>query len=233
MKYARYGLIAVLLSILVLPLSAWAANLQDLITFGENITAGEKVFTNFSGSLLSSGAHPSLLGEVLIEFVPGRNSLSVFPTHEPGTPSGFSGIGFLDLEVGFDVTVTAGHNAIAGIGVGIPFVSIPGVGFVSAAASARGAAASVFASGPFAEPLPTDVATLSSPATIIHVENRLSFGASLQPPIDDFLRFSHYEISFVQSASVPEPSTPWLLVFGAGVIAAIGHRVRRVQHLCR
>ena len=48
-----------------------------------------------------------------------------------------------------------------------------------------------------------------------------------QPTIDAFFQASGFDVSFVQSESVPEPSIVLLLVFGAGLIAAIAHKVRR------
>jgi hypothetical protein len=59
MKCARYGLIAILLSIFFLPLNASAVHLDELINLGESITVGDKLFTNFSGSLYSGKRPPS------------------------------------------------------------------------------------------------------------------------------------------------------------------------------
>ena len=64
MRCARYGLIAILLNILFLPLNALAVRLDELVNFGESITAGNKLFTNFSGSLMSGAAHPVLLDQI-------------------------------------------------------------------------------------------------------------------------------------------------------------------------
>lgn len=223
MRCARYGLIAILLSIVVLPLSAWATNLQDLIDFGESITAGDKLFTNFSGFVIQGGGHPSKLGDLIVSGE--THGLSFSTEFEPGTIMGFSVASFFNLEVGFDVTVTQGHHAITGIAVGIPFVSIPESEFVSAAVSARGGTASIGASGEYEAPLSSAVAPLSSPATSMHVETELAASGA---GFDALTRFFSYDISFVQSESVPEPSTALLLVFGAGLITAIAHRVGRV-----
>jgi hypothetical protein len=64
MKSARHGLIAVLFSILVLPLSALAAPLSDLSDQfgvpipGASISQGDKLFTNFSAFINAIRAFP-------------------------------------------------------------------------------------------------------------------------------------------------------------------------------
>ena len=75
-------------------------------------------------------------------------------------------------------------------------------------------------------PLPADVFTFSSPVTGLHVEAGLFLMA--QPTIDAFFQASGFDLSFVQSESVPEPSTVLLLVFGAGVMLRWRTRSARV-----
>ena len=228
MKCARYCLIAILLSIVVLPLSALAANLQDLIDLrdqGASITAGDKLFTNFSGFLMSRVAAPTALGQIRVTgfSVGDTHGLSFSAQFDPARipPPGFTAgpSGSLNLDVGFDGTVTAGHNTITGIAVGIPFALLSD-SFLDLAAG--GAAVGAF--GNHDGSLSSGVVSLSSPTTSIHVEAGLSFGSFAV--FDAFIEFPSYQISFVQR-SVPEPSTALLLVFGGGVIAAIAHRVRR------
>lgn len=224
MRCARYGLIAILLSILFLPLNALAVPLSDLIDLGASITAGDKLFTNFSGGL-SGGGSPVLLVDVDVSgfSVGDTHGLSVIaPLTEPGALPGFSGGpgSVKTLNVGFDVTVTEGHNRITSIAVGIPFVTL-----IDAAVSAAAGGASVSAFGNHDGPLPADVFTFSSPVTGLHVEAGLFLMA--QPTIDAFFQASGFDVSFVQSESVPEPSIVLLLVSGAGLIAAMAHKIRQ------
>ena len=228
MRYARYGLIAVLLSIFFLPLNASAANLLELILFsdqGASITAGDKRFTNFSGSLMSGGANPQLLDQIEVEgfSVGDTHGLSFFVPFNPSEPppSGFAGFGSVNLGVGFDVTATGGHNAITGIAVGLSSVFL-----INASAFLTAGGASVSASGNFDGPLSSDVFAFSTPATSVHVEAGL-FLVTDEPTLDNFFQAFGYNVSFFQSESVPEPSPVLLLVFGGGVIAAIAHKIRQ------
>jgi hypothetical protein len=225
MSYARYGLIAILLSIFFLPLNASAVHLDELINLGESITVGDKLFTNFSGSLFSGGANPFAIDQIEVAgFSAGdRHGLSFFVPFDPAQPppSGFSGgpSSSVDLRVGFDVTVTGGHNAITGIAVGM------GVFLMDASIFLTAGGASAAAFGDFFGPLSSDVFTFSTPTTFDHVDAGLFLMA--QPGIDSLFQAFDYNVSIVQSASVPESSTALLLVFGGVVIAATAHKVRR------
>ena len=127
----------------------------------------------------------------------------------------------MNLQVGFDVTVTEGHNSITGLAVGLSSVFL-----MDASVFLTAGGASVSASGNFDGPLSSDVFTFSTPATSVHVEAGL-FLVTDQATIDNFFQAFDYNVSFFQSESVPEPSTVLLLVSGAGVIAATAHKIRQ------
>ena len=61
MAYTRYGLVAILVNMLVLPLNASAVPLSDLIDLGASITAGDKFFTNFTAACQAAAAPCFLL----------------------------------------------------------------------------------------------------------------------------------------------------------------------------
>ncbi len=88
MKFARYGLIAILLSILFLPLHASAVPLNDLLDSGASITEGDKLFSNFTGFYVATaGGNPSSIdvststvgGEQRLQLGEGYVSQSVVP----------------------------------------------------------------------------------------------------------------------------------------------------------
>ena len=120
---------------------------------------------------------------------------------------------------------TEGHNRITSIAVGIPFVTLIDASVSAQVVSAAAGGASVFAFGDHDGPLPADVFTFSSPVTGLHVEAGLFLMA--QPTIDAFFQASGFDLSFVQSESVPEPSIVLLLVSGAGLVAAMAHKIQQ------
>src|SRR4029453_6416466 len=104
MTCARYGLIAILLSIVVLPLSAMAVPLDDLLA--TTITQGDALhFSNFSASLFTFSAFsiPEDLSEIDVPgiTVNGESGLRIGPAFfAPPNASSESGVRLL---LGFDV----------------------------------------------------------------------------------------------------------------------------------
>jgi hypothetical protein len=225
MRPARYGLIAILLSIVVLPLSARAVPLDDLLA--TTITQGDALFfSNFSASLfVFNNGRPSDLSEIDVSgiTVNGASGLRILgPFDAPTFGTGAA------LVLGFDVMALNPHQPIHAVTLTVPFLLLVGAG---SGVDAFAGPASVSISGMGA----------TEPGCPCAVEGPISATAPLQSDmrrlhIDSFITVvnqsqagvasaSGFDVTFVQS--VAEPSIVLLLVFGAGLITAMAHKVRR------
>jgi hypothetical protein len=133
------------------------------------------------------------------------------------------------LELGFDVMALNPHQPIHAVTLTVPFLLLVGAG---SGVDAFAGPASVSISGMGA----------TEPGCPCAVEGPISATAPLQSDmrrlhIDSFITVvnqsqagvasaSGFDVTFVQS--VAEPSIVLLLVFGAGLITAMAHKVRRV-----
>jgi hypothetical protein len=221
MRPARYGLIAILLSIVVLPLSARAVPLDDLLA--TTITQGDALFfSNFSASLfVFNNGRPSDLSEIDVSgiTVNGEHGLRVGPGF---TGPSFGGdFGGVHLLLGFDVTVTDTRHPIHGITLVVPFF-VTGISS-GVIFSAGPAGVSVFGpprGGEPSEGVLRDVRTFSSDVASIHIDTFLDVG-SLGCVADG----GPLDVTFSQR--VAEPSIVLLLVSSASVIAAMAHKIRQ------
>jgi hypothetical protein len=134
MKSARHGLIAILFSILVLPLTAVAAPLNELIA-GASITTGGMMFSRFSGDLSGVGAGnagPENLSQVEVSGF--GNGLVFSANFFAARSSDLGAEAFMSLDVGFDVTVLAPPRRIHDIFWGTS-ATFQGLGLSCVAAS--------------------------------------------------------------------------------------------------
>jgi hypothetical protein len=234
MKCARYGLIAILLSIVVLPLSAMAAPLDDL---NAPIRQDGLLFSNFSASLFPTiaSATPQHLSEIDVSgiTVNGESGLRISAGFFAGSSQG-EGSG-VTLLLGFDVMALNPHQPIHSVTLTVPDFILTGQG----GGSDLGAGVDVGPSSAFVGPMvvvahsagggaepvtgPASVTSaLVSDARRLHVES--SFGV-VSDALAGIAAAGGFEVTFAQS--VAEPSIVLLLVFGAGLIAATAHKVRR------
>jgi hypothetical protein len=219
MRYVGYGLIAILFSILVLPLSALAVPLSNLIDNGESITEGDKLFSNFTGSLdlfdaTFGGAFPRSLSGIDVSgiTVGGEQRLQF----GPGFGVVFGAV--LSLHVEFDVTVTDPSLSIRRSELVLPRVHLGGDAFF------RFQSFFAFTFDPEFLDLGPLIAPVSLGPTGGHVTAELILASGGVPGSVDA-----DDIYLALSQSVPEPSIVLLLVFGAGAIAAIASKIRQVS----
>jgi hypothetical protein len=219
MKSVRHGLITILLSILFLPLSALAAPLSELIASGASITVGDKLFSNFSGSLSFGigNQFPDNLSQVEVFGLPGNNE------HGLAFRAAFFAEAFegaLALDVAFDVTVLDPPHRIHDITLVLASAAFLGEGCVSAGVGRLiSINACEFEGDPFDGPLTASRPFSSN--TPVRIDTAFGLAATCCTGSDGV--FSQgFAVTFSQS--VAEPSIVLLLVFGAVLIAAIAHR---------
>jgi hypothetical protein len=230
MKCARYGLIAILLSIVVLPLSARAVPLDGPIP---PIRQDGLLFSNFSAELftfnpdpLNPIATPQNLSDIDVSgiTVNGESGLRI--------AAGFSAPGFAGLGSGaqlllaFDVMALNPHQPIRSVTLTIPDFSLTGqAGGSDMLAFAGPVSVAAHSAGGGAEPVTGPVSVTSA---LVSDMRRLHIDSGMTVVSDAFAGHgsaSGFDVTFAQS--VPEPSIVALLVFGAGLITAMAHKVRR------
>ena len=221
MKCARYGLIAILLSIVVLPLSAMAVPLDGPIP---PIRQDGLLFSNFSAELFtySMNSSPQALSEIDVSgiTVNGESGLRIGAVFFAPTNAGNSSGALLLLE--FDVMVMNPHGAIHGVTLASDVFANGTATRVSASAGP----ASVFASPPSDdEPFMgslRDARVLDSDVRRLHIDTSFEV---LSDGIPGGAGAGGFDVTFAQS--VAEPSIVLLLVFGAVLITAMAHKVRQ------
>jgi hypothetical protein len=236
MKSARHGLIAILFSILVLPLSALAAPLSDLSDQfgvpipGASISQGDKLFTNFSAVINAGGDAFPVGGDLAAIDVSGitvgaRHGLSF--RGSLFAHGGFGGNdGQVELFVGFDVTATDPRLRVHEVSLTLAGGTIGGNADVTASAGPASVGIVTFFD-PFEDLFEfefgprTATRTFHRDANSVHVDTTIHLDAIFPGGVTS----SGYDVLFAQS--VAEPSIVRLLVGGAGLIAAIAHKVRR------
>jgi hypothetical protein len=210
MRYARHFLVAILLNILVLPLSAVAAPLSDLVDIntgnpipGASISAGDKQFSNFTASLGFFGAaSPTSVAHIDVSgiTVGDRHGLGVRGQFDADAIDPFHGAEVFLLLL-FDVTAEDPNVHVTLASVTAVGAVVVGSGFVTVGGGA------------------------SPSANSIHVQTNIDI-------ISDWPGFAvsdGFDVLFTQSAqTVPEPSIVMLLVGSAGMIAAIAYKIRQV-----
>ena len=232
MKCSRYGLIAILLSIVVLPLSAMAVPLDDL---NAPIMQDGLLFSNFSAELFGSNpdpfnpiATPQNLSEIDVSGIT-VNGASGLRIASGFSAPGFAGLGSeAQLFLAFDVmalnphrpihsvTLTIGDFLVSGQGGGSDVGAFAGSAFVGVSVSAHAGGGTV------------DMGSLSDTRALVSDMRRLHIDSGITVVSDALAGIafaSGFDVTFAQS--VPEPSIVLLLVSGAGLITAIAHRVRR------
>jgi hypothetical protein len=210
-------LVPILLSILVLPLSALAVPLSDLINSGASITEGDKVFFNFSGTLSGSGfASPLDLSGVDVSATTVNGAQTLFIGGPFSVVSRLQQDAVLDLLVGFDVTVTGPSLFIDALLV-LPRSRLTGNSRLHHPGGSK-----LHAEG-------------TPPEEVAAFIAGFSFRAS--PPENWLIGLSMSTFGFPASVvtegfylalstqSVPEPSTVLLLVFGAVLITAMALKI--------
>ena len=216
MRYPRYGLVPILLSILVLPLSALAVPLSDLINSGASITEGDKVFFNFFGTLSGSGfASPLDLSGVDVSAITVNGAQTLFISGPFSVESRPQQDAVLDLLVAFDVTVTGPSLFIDALLVlprnrltGNSRLDHPGGSVLHEEGMPPEEVVAFIGGFSFRAPPPENwviglsMSTFGFPASVVTEGFQLA----------------------LSTQNVPEPSIVLLLVFGAGLIAAIALR---------
>jgi hypothetical protein len=128
------------------------------------------------------------------------------------------------LLLGFDVMALNPHQPIHAVTLTVPAFSVKGGGS-GVVASAGPASVSVDGPGLGAEGIEGSLsatAALASDMRRLHIDSGLIVVNESQAGV---AFASGFDVTFAQS--VPEPSIVLLLVFGAGLIAAMAHKVRR------
>ena len=225
MKSVRHGLVAILFSILVLPLSALAAPLSELIASGASITAGDKRFSNFSGSLVGMGNFfPNNLSQVEVFGLTANNGHGLQFSQEflAQSQSGFNE-GGLQLNVAFDVTVTDPPHRIRSVTLVLagPTFGGPQISCIAASVAALTVGGCGSEDDPFDGTL-TAFQPFSSNTPSVHISTEFTLATS---PFDSGVSSNGFGVTFSQS--VPEPSIVLLLAFGAVLVTAMAHKVRR------
>jgi hypothetical protein len=230
MKSARHGLIAILFSILVLPVSAPAVPLGELsdidgVPFpGASISQGDKLFTNFSAFMQAVGStFDSFLGIEVSGITVGQKHGLRFDGPFEATSIEIE-VGQLDLRVAFDVTATVPNLRVHEVTVTLAGGTLLGEAFAGLTAGPASVAVSNFDNEPGTElefgPR-TGIGTLSPGENSVLIDTQFVLATG----VPGAAQTRGFDVLFAQS--VAEPSIVLLLVFGAGLIAAIAHKVRQ------
>jgi hypothetical protein len=200
-----------LLGLAAVALSAPAVHgvtLEHLITSGDPLISGDKIFTNFFATPTGFGTFDPASVEVTAVVIGGHVGLR-FSSVQPGLPIIVAGPGsFMDVLFGFDVTATDPGWTISQLDLSFE-ASAPGDGFAQIVETALDGTEVVGQMQVQTQPLVTSASMsfLPDTYTTLHVvKDALLLGGSQEPTA-----IMSFEQTFVQ---IPEPAALSLLALG-------------------